>query len=444
MGRIFISFLGVGSEDHGGYKSLKYSYNGQPTGGQTQFVQRAEIEAIGPASFDRIIILCTRESFEKFYYELNDELVDELNIQVDRISNERIGSRLTAENQWELFSLVNRSIENGDRLVFDFTHGFRLLSIIMSAALHFILTSKPKVVLEHVFYGQQSENGTDGTIVDMKEFYAINEWSEGVSRVVHGADPSKLISMAKIENSDTTFLGIKNKELVQTLEELTRVIKNVDVNHIAIKCDKALRIVQEQKEKVGSEERDLLDLIYQTFKPLAPSEEITGRYDRTYFEVQLNFAQLLANHGLFMQSYTVMRELIVSIGMLGCTGKYAKPAMTNSDGRSYRYRFGETFFNLCQFEKGRWKWADPEKAKYIKADDMHNFTTIRPFYETLENIGVAEKLQAFTKELADYRNGFDHAWTGKKESFQEVSQKADMFLNEIEQVLESLKQHRIL
>jgi CRISPR-associated Csx2 family protein len=444
MSRVFISFLGIGPDNQDGYKSLKYSYNDKHTGGQTEFVQQAEIEALGPATFDRIIILCTRESFDRFFHDLRDELVDTLKINPDKISCEKIESSLTPENQWQLFSIVNQSIQDGDQLVFDFTHGFRLLSIVLSTALHFILTSKPDVVLEHVFYGQQEENGTDGTIVDMKDFYTINEWSDGVSRLIDGADTSKLVTLVKNQTTGGSFSGIRNQELVLSLDHLTRVIKNVDTNHVASTCSKALQIIQKQKISATPEEKDLLELIQQTFKHLATSGEISGKYDRRYFEVQLNYARLLAKHGLYMQAFTVMRELIASIGMLGCTGKYKKPIMNSSDGIKYRRRFGDMFFNLCQFPKEKWKWQDPVKKKNIRQPEMDDFKNLLPFYEMLEDKGIAENLQAFTKELADYRNGFDHAWTGKSASFQEVSENAEIFLKKLDQVLEALKKHRIL
>ncbi|MBW2570738.1 MAG: CRISPR-associated DxTHG motif protein, partial [Deltaproteobacteria bacterium] len=146
--------------------------DGKPESISTEFVQRAEIEFLGSKSFDKFFILCTKESYNYSFHDLRDELNDNLCVDRKKIQHVPINNVGTIKHAWELFDIIDSLINNGDRLVLDLTHGFRSLSIILSATLNFILKSKSKIALEHVFYGQESfSDDNKGYIIDMKDFY---------------------------------------------------------------------------------------------------------------------------------------------------------------------------------------------------------------------------------------------------------------------------------
>ena len=447
MARIFISFLGIGPEGEG-YDSLTYFNKDVAVGEQTSFVQRAIIEMKGQDTIDKILVLCTHESLSDFYPELKEELVNDLHVAPDKITYEKISRTLTSDKQWELFSLVNRSIGKEDRVIFDFTHGFRLSSIILSAAVGFIQTSKPNVIIEHVFYGQK-QDAIRGELIDMKAFYVINEWAHGVDRFISGADMGKLVALASKEKEQTTFSGLNNSELVKALDRVSRTIKDVHTNEIGSRTHKAFEIIQKIKSECRPEEKELLDLILTKFERLNVPGEKTEYYGASYLETQLNFSKMLADHGLFMQAFTVMQELIVSIGMLGCNKNHINKKINTSAGRGYRIK-GDVFFSLCRFSEADWKYTNDQKKEKISPDEMGNFHEVEPFYQKLKNYkirggkNIAETLQEFVKEMAEYRNGFDHAWTGKGDVKEGAGTKAHRYIVEIEHVLSGLKEHHII
>ena len=67
-----------------------------------------------------------------------------------------------------------------------------------------------------------------------------------------------------------------------------------------------------------------------------------------------------------------------------------------------------------------------------------------PFYNELEKTGVENILGKFTGELADYRNGFDHAWTGKEKSYPKVAEKGLEFYEYLKKVIRLLEKNNIL
>ena len=75
MARVFISFVGTGPKD-GGYREIAYRL-GARASRPTRFVQAAELELLGADRFDRIVLLMTNSSRDKYEAALLTELSDD-------------------------------------------------------------------------------------------------------------------------------------------------------------------------------------------------------------------------------------------------------------------------------------------------------------------------------------------------------------------------------
>lgn len=400
----FISFLGTGP-DGNGYSELDYEtddHNGTIT---TEFVQRAEIEYLGPDRFEKIYILCTDESYRHSFPDLRDELLDELKIAGDIIEHINIGKIDGIESAWVLFEKISRLIDHGDTLVFDVTHGFRSLSIILSAALNYILKAKENIHLKHVFYGEKREDQKgQGHIVDMKDFYVIHEWADGVSRLIENADIAKLAVLAR-QDENHSFRNLNDENLIEALKDLTDTLKNIDVNRISRNTQNALEILTSQQVNGDGVEKELLELVEKKFKPL--NVKSTGRYDRNYFNLQIQIIRMLNQHKLYMQSFTVIRELIGSIGMLGAPTEMTEN-MWDNEAADKRPRYAELFVRMMNFTKSFTAKGADEAAR---VNELANTVCRR-----IEQCGMLDDLKSITKKITKVRNGFDHAWTGKGDS----------------------------
>jgi CRISPR-associated Csx2 family protein len=401
MKRIFISFLGKGP-DGKGYSELNYQMDGKPESIYTEFVQRAEIEFLGSKSFDKFFILCTKESYDYSFHDLRDELNDNLFIDRKKIEHIPIKNVEIIKHAWELFDKIDSLINNGDRLVLDLTHGFRSLSIIFSAALNFILKSKNKIALEHVFYGQESfSDDNKGYIIDMKDFYIINEWADGVGRLVDNADAGKLAALAA-SDSNLHFIHLNDKNLIDSLQDLTGTLKNIKVNRIARKTDAALDVIKSCLADSKGAERELLKLIENKFQPLTAKS--SGKYDREYFLLQIRIIKMLIEHKLFMQAFTTMREFIGSIGMIGAPDEYTKNMNDNytADNRSC---YADLFVRMIRYSEKNFSLKEKEEDKHSKLNNS--------IFRQIDEIGMLEEFKVVSKKLLVVRDGFDHAWTGK-------------------------------
>lgn len=423
MSKVFISFLGKSN-----YSLEKYE-NGTLT--ETRYVQSAIAENHGGAFFDKIRILVTKDSYDKNWVLLKEELEKRLTPDVDfqmvNISDDLIN------DQWKWFETILSLVDFNDEVWFDMTHGYRAFSIVLSAALSFIQKTK-NIQLMAVYYGAYEAPGKP--IIDMKDFYQINQWADGVSDLIESADTSRLAKLSENASIDT-FSALRDESLIRALNDLSHIIKNVDVNHIAEKADKALALIAEKRKTCSGADSQLLYLVTEKFSSLAQSCPPSGKYDFSYFSTQLAFIELLNRHGFYMQSFTVMRECIGSIGVLGAEEKH-KRNMNNDDGRKGR-RAAEVFLIMVQQKEEKWDF---------KEDGLIFKDMLKPFYDTLVEKGIMEKLRSFIKILVDLRNGFDHCWTSagpkKRKLLEEVHINAEKCHKNLSEIIGDLKEMQIV
>jgi len=419
MRHVFLSFLGLGLPHKGGYEPTQYVL-GNKKSKCTSFVQAAEIEILGANNFDSIIIVATQKSHDLHFLELSKALEE---LGAKEISPIIISEEMTAQAQWEWFEKILPCIESGDELTVDLTHGYRAIPIVFSTAINFLQKAK-NIRLKGAYYAAFEKNRDLVPIVDMRDFYIVNEWAEAVSRLVEDADARKMAQVAE-RAPDFQCAVLNSKDTIKALQELTATVRNVDVNNISSRATAALRLLRQGEAQATVTERILVSLLLEKFAILASESPASNKYDADYFRLQAEIVRLLLEHQLYMQAYTVMRELIASIGMIPIN-----PAnMASSDGRKQR-RYGDLFFRMLQYPEEEWRF---------KCDEYEMINSkLRDFYEELKKKQVEPLLRGFVKELAEYRNGFDHAWTLKQSAKDDIEEKGRFFLDRLEQAIRIL------
>jgi len=430
MARVYLSFLGLGfkNQDTGTYKynSTFYELNGKMSR-KTEFVQVAEIDILGANNFDKFIIVTTKKSYE--YHFKNNITHQFRELGADNIVSLTIDERMSAEGQWEWFERILELIDYEDELTIDLTHGYRAIPIIFSTAIYFLQKAK-SIILKAVYYGAYEQNRDLVPIIDMKNFYIINEWADAVSRLVEDADARKMAEIAQRTN-DFQIGELNDDELIKTFDDLTNTLRNIDINNIPAKTKIAIDLIRQKEKNVALTSKVLLGLVRDKFTAIAAKDQIIERYDRQYFHMQLRIISMLLDHKLFMQAYTVMREFIGSIGMI----PIEKTKIDSAKGRSLRHRFAEVFVRMLTNNEDSWNFdnqAEKDKEKLI------------PFYKKLKYLNIESVLREFTVDLVNYRNGFDHAWTSKNEAYPDIEEKGFQFFKKLKKVTCLLEENNIL
>jgi CRISPR-associated Csx2 family protein len=414
MSRIFITSLGLGD-----YHPVAYEF-GESRLDSTAYVQRALIEAHREQPFDRIVLLLTDSARKKHWSPLErprDSRVDDgLRVPTLRAElglpeepglpyvlqpiSEKIEDRA---EQWNWFQAVLSHVDHGDELFIDMTHGFRMVPIVLSAALHYLQAIKGARLVS-AWYAADQKDGCP--IVDFADFYALGQWADGVSRLIENADAGKLAALAASSSDNRHFPALNRRELVEPLQILSGILKNVDVNAVGAAAENALSGLRRELERLGADsvaERQMIELVVDKFAGLTSDPDPTGRYDRGYFDVQLEMARMLLVHGFLMQAFTVLRETLAAVGMVGLVGtKYEVQKIDSDAGRKSRRNFGEAFVCMLQYPVADWDFREQARA---------HVETLRPFFDSVMATGTGVRLGDAVRRLVQIRNGFDHAWT---------------------------------
>lgn len=428
MAKVFVSFLGTGP-----YSKAKYCWKERTERivevefAQTAILKFLEEQTVADEPVDRVIFFCTEKSSKQI-----PKMEKEMRLHLQTIPDPfpqglLVPEDMTAANQWGWFEQLLENIDHGDTLIIDFTHGFRSVPIVFSSAIGFLRKAKD-IKLAHALYAWWDRDKPDKEhpIIDMRDFYVIDDWAEAVSRLADEADARKLGDLAKTTGVQA-LQPLADENLIKAFEEMTDCIRNVDVNNIGRKVSAALERVEQARNQVAGSARVMLDLVWKKFSALATGYPPSGHYDLAYFQSQLEIISVLLEHRLFMQAFTAMREMVGSIGMIGLSGKYSK-RMSCGDGRKYR-RFAEVFVNMMQYAQDDWRFNDQA------ATDKE---TLLPWFETLQNIGVELQLRQIVKPLVDTRNGFDHAWTAKAGAQADIEEKGREYLSVLKTIVAQL------
>lgn len=455
MAKVFVSFLGIGpgkDKSKPGYIEAAYNWPGKSETAirscfaQTVILKILEEQADKEGPVDKVVILCTQESKNRNWKFLESELTKLSATPAPYVPETLVPTEMTAANQWGWFEQLLDVVDQGDTLIIDFTHGMRAVPIVFSSAIGFLKRAKG-VELAHALYAWYETADPVKPIVDMRDFYVINDWSEAVSRLTDDADARKLGELA--EKTDVEALRpLKDEGLIQAFEEMTDCIRNVDVNHVGEKVNAALEKVKQARSSVTGSAQVMLDLVWRKFSALASDYPPSGRYDSAYFKIQLIIIQVLLDHRLFMQAYTAMRELLGSIGMAGLTGKYNK-SMTSSDGRTkYRERFSEAFVGMLTQPKEKWDVPQSEAANTGKRNLIRDGLILKGWFEQLEQADIiTDEIKGdkgLVKELFDIRNGFDHAWTAQDGAKQDIKDAGRKHLALLEGMVARMVEKKLL
>ena len=436
MSKVFICFLGLGRKnDNTGeyrYTPAKYELYGK-TSGEYEYIQSAEIELLG-STFDSFVVMTTKKSRSHHENRFRKELKN-AGLSTEPVFLE-LSEQMASEEPWQWFEEFLKPVNTGDELTVDLTHGYRVHPIVYSTAINFLQRAKG-IHLNGVFYGAFEQNRELSPIIDITKFYTINEWADGVSRLVDNADAGKLSELAGSDRS-STFEDLNSPEIARAFEELTSAVRNIDLQNIYTKAEAALTLIHEQRKKRGSAMGDLLlEMVYNKFTSLITAGPGEGKYDPPYFLTQLELIKLLNRHKLYMQSYTAIREMITSVGLIPVKrASKRNVTLNNSGGKKARKTKGEVFFNMVSYAESEWRFDESAKEHVDK---------MLPYYRHLESHGMLPLLETINNLTQDIRNGFDHGWTGINGSNAEtrIQENAHQAAEEIEQLIRKLQDNNV-
>ncbi|MBM9520560.1 TIGR02221 family CRISPR-associated protein [Desulforhopalus vacuolatus] len=309
---IFISFLGTGN-----YLTCNYVYNNQHCDG-VEYIQTAARTLLAPEA--KSFIFVTTAAEEKHLEKLQQEAQK---FDLPAMEPITIPTGASEEELWKIFEIISNQIPEGAEIVFDITHSFRSLPLLITILLNYLSVVK-HTTIKQCCYGAFETLGIRADVEEMPvsernapvfnltPFFSLNDWARAIydfTRYGYAAPLQDLISYQLqpiLKNPETRD---ENSKLLQKVSTAIKYFSSfVHTSNCHCLCQ------MEIKKYISSR---LEQLNFDNILPLAPIfKQITQFFaeyeDKSLFN-GLRAAKWCAEINLIPQGFTLLQESIVSI-----------------------------------------------------------------------------------------------------------------------------------
>lgn len=142
----------------------------------------------------------------------------------DRIENE------TSEDIFKIYSSIIPEIID-DNILFDITHGFRSMPILLYQALQFSISQNPKIKNVELVYGEYVESKKESYVRDLSNYWRYSQISDALNILKTKLDGYKLAELIEKEWLEGSKVIKRLSDVVQTnfslqIIEVSKQIKN--------------------------------------------------------------------------------------------------------------------------------------------------------------------------------------------------------------------------
>ena len=308
--KYFMSFLGTGK-----YQPCHYAWpNGQSP--EVRYVQTASLMRTG--AVDRVLIFCTQGAKAVHFNGLCEEFAKNglpLPTCIDIVDG------LDEEGMWSIFSKVIENVPENVEIVFDATHSFRSLSVIMSIILNYLKVVRA-AVLNACYYGAweaRDANGNVAPLVDLNPFFELNDWTIAVRDFTKLGD-AKLLNRLAV-NSLLPGLKSRDEESLKVRALASHVLAftdNMRVNRLGNSgrdgtlAGSSYKRILSNFETVRESERlplpmkPILEKIVLPFSRMQDDDGTTAELTKGMVA-----AKWACDHDLIPQGFTLLEEAII-------------------------------------------------------------------------------------------------------------------------------------
>ena len=232
-----------------------------------------------------------------------------------------------SENQlWQIFNTVVNEIQDGDRVLFDITHGFRSLPFLTFLALAYVRNVKSNVEIERVVYGAYEAVERDNPckpVFDLTPFIGLLDWIGAVSVFQQTGNAQPIANLVADAQNLPYKLGLSGnlpthlKNMAGRLGDLSDALLTNRILAAQAAAAELITQLDEAKQEVANWVQPfdvLLDQMQGTYQPIALQnpetpekrwESLIGQYQQIRWYIQ---------NQQYLQAITLAREWLISWG----------------------------------------------------------------------------------------------------------------------------------
>jgi CRISPR-associated Csx2 family protein len=331
MSNVMLAFLGTND-----YLPCNYSLDGMDVS-NVRFVQEALASILCKdwSEEDKIIVFLTKEAKNKNWADNGhkdrdgkplqrvglEHRLEQLNLKVS-VGTRDIPDGRSEYEIWDMFDLVFNQIQDGDEIIFDITHAFRSLPMLVIIILNYARALKD-IKIKGIYYGAFESLGTirdvekmhiedrKAPIFNLTPFVHLFNWTVAIDDFLTYGDAKNINVLTNegltpilraTEGKDKSAQNLKNlstklkkmTELIQTSRGLS-VIRDFDFNNLR-------ELISYNKESILKPINPLLDKISDKIKDFN-NNDIENGYAAVEWCIE---------HNLIQQAYTILQETMIT------------------------------------------------------------------------------------------------------------------------------------
>lgn len=319
-----ISFLGF--NPNRGYTETKYVSTNKELSCTTQFFQEALVEFYKP---DILYVLLTQTAetgqpkgeAEPSWQKLQKLLKNKVNLQP--ITN--IPEQSTEADIWLLFEKITGCLEEGDRVIFDITHGFRSLPVLALIAVSYLRVVR-NITIEGLIYGAFDPRTPNQTqIFDLLPIVSLLEWTTATDQFIktgNGQQLAELLKKAIPSNTELSSIP-ETRPIRKHLDKAAKATANVSLSlsltrpietmESATALENILNEALPSFEKRAKPFTLLVDKIIEEYGQFALGQATDREMYIRNLWLQLKMIDWYLKRDQIVQAVTLAREWLVSV-----------------------------------------------------------------------------------------------------------------------------------
>lgn len=388
---IFISFLGTGN-----YKTCNYLYKEQHCDG-VAYIQTAARTLLAPEA-EQSFIFVTTEAKEKHLEQLQQEAQK---FNLPKMEPITIPKGASEKELWEIFETISTQIPEGAEIVFDITHSFRSLPLLITILLNYLSVVKHTTIkqccygaFETLGFLQDVENmpasERNAPIFNLTPFFALNDWARAIYDFTRYGHAEQLAGLISNQLSEILSDPANRNSNNNTLQSASKTIKKFSNFIHTSNCRELCKM--DIKKSISDR---LAPLSPDIIPPLVPIFDQIKRFFANYENSSplngIRAAAWCAEINLIPQGFTLLQESIVSIEMEPHRQQLEEEGLTEAK------RQREFISALLAIQKDADEWKGDLKEYRLYGENIR-----------------AEWKESFLKDydsITKYRNQVNHGGT---------------------------------
>lgn len=259
-----LTFLGTGK-----YNTTCYTWQGREK--ETSFVAEALSEFFQP---QQVKVFVTKEAREMYWEQLNNCLSER--VQISPVS---IPSGKSETEIWEIFEAVVNAVEPNSQVLFDITHAFRSIPLLVLLAAAFLQKAR-NVEIKGVYYGAFDVDRNRPPIFDLTPAIKLLDWLAATDKFLTTGSSIELGKLLSTIQHDFYRQG-KQKEAKIKPKLLQKLGVNIDSISRSLELIRPIDLMRESAKLQDIPPQQLQDELGAFAKP----------FELLLSQIQLDYGQ---------------------------------------------------------------------------------------------------------------------------------------------------------